>query len=64
MFNDKSDLLTPSNSAIILIDHQPQMLFGVQSADRQTVINNVHTAYDPSWGDSGYLAICSSRVST
>ncbi|MFC8689092.1 hydrolase [Brevibacillus porteri] len=40
MFNDKSDLLTPSNSAIILIDHQPQMLFGVQSADRQTVINN------------------------
>ncbi|MGK5507709.1 hydrolase [Brevibacillus formosus] len=40
MFNGKSDLLTPSNSAIILIDHQPQMLFGVQSADRQTVINN------------------------
>ncbi|MFF0826332.1 hydrolase [Brevibacillus sp. NPDC003359] len=40
MFNDKSDLLTASNSAIILIDHQPQMLFGVQSADRQTVINN------------------------
>ncbi|MCZ8519491.1 MULTISPECIES: hydrolase [Paenibacillus] len=40
MFNDKQDLLTPDNSAIILIDHQPQMLFGVQSADRQTIINN------------------------
>ncbi|MFK7696247.1 hydrolase [Paenibacillus sp. HJGM_3] len=40
MFNDKTDLLTADNSAIILIDHQPQMLFGVQSADRQTVINN------------------------
>ncbi|MDF2670279.1 MAG: hydrolase [Paenibacillus sp.] len=40
MFNDKSDLLTAENSAIILVDHQPQMLFGVQSADRQTIINN------------------------
>lgn len=40
MFNDKTDLLTPENSAIILIDHQPQMLFGTQSADRQTIINN------------------------
>jgi len=40
MFNEKSDLLTAENSAIILVDHQPQMLFGVQSADRQTIINN------------------------
>ncbi|WP_163882945.1 hydrolase [Paenibacillus favisporus] len=40
MFNDKTDLLTAENSAIILIDHQPQMIFGVQSADRQTIINN------------------------
>ncbi|MGF7031019.1 nicotinamidase-related amidase [Paenibacillus mucilaginosus] len=40
MFNDKTDLLTGDNSAIILIDHQPQMLFGVQSADRQAIINN------------------------
>lgn len=40
MFNDKTDLLTPENSAIILIDHQPQMIFGTQSADRQTIINN------------------------
>ncbi|MED4586722.1 hydrolase [Brevibacillus choshinensis] len=40
MFNGKTDLLTADNSAIILVDHQPQMLFGVQSADRQTIINN------------------------
>lgn len=34
-------LLTPDNCAVILIDHQPQMAFGVQSIDRQTLINNV-----------------------
>lgn len=34
-------LLTPDNCAVILIDHQPQMFFGVQSNDRQTIINNV-----------------------
>ncbi|MDQ0970404.1 nicotinamidase-related amidase [Neobacillus niacini] len=40
MFHANSDLLTPDNSVVILIDHQPQMLFGVQSNDRQTIINN------------------------
>ncbi|SDO12647.1 Nicotinamidase-related amidase [Paenibacillus sp. yr247] len=40
MFNDKQDLLTPENSVVILIDHQPQMIFGVQSHDRQSLINN------------------------
>lgn len=34
------DLLDPTNSALILIDHQPQMTFGVQSIDRQTLKNN------------------------
>lgn len=34
-------LITPQNSALILIDHQPQMSFGVQSIDRQMLINNV-----------------------
>jgi nicotinamidase-related amidase len=34
-------LLTPSNCVVTLIDHQPQMLFGVTSIDRQTLINNV-----------------------
>ena len=32
---------TPDNCVITLIDHQPQMLFGVTSIDRQTLINNV-----------------------
>lgn len=34
-------LLTPDNCALVLIDHQPQMAFGVQSIDRQTLMNNV-----------------------
>jgi nicotinamidase-related amidase len=36
-----SRLLTPENSAIILIDHQPQMAFAVQSMDRTLLANNV-----------------------
>ena len=35
------ELLTPENSQLIFIDHQPQMAFGVQSIDRQTLKNNV-----------------------
>ncbi len=37
----KTELLTPENSQLIFIDHQPQMAFGVQSMDRQTLKNNV-----------------------
>jgi len=37
----KTELLTPQNSAVIFIDHQPQMTFGVASIDRQTLLNNV-----------------------
>ena len=33
-------LLTPENCTVILIDHQPQMAFGVTSIDRQILINN------------------------
>jgi nicotinamidase-related amidase len=33
-------LLTPQNCAVILIDYQPQMVFGVANADRQTMLNN------------------------
>src|SRR4051812_31688116 len=37
-----SGLLTASNCALALIDHQPQMLFGVASGiDRQLLVNNV-----------------------
>src|SRR5438046_3121612 len=35
------ELITPQNSMLVLIDHQPQMAFGVQSIDRQTLLNNV-----------------------
>lgn len=40
MSNVKLELLTPRNSQIIFIDHQPQMAFGVQSMDRQALKNN------------------------
>jgi nicotinamidase-related amidase len=36
-----TDLLTPDNSQLLFIDQQPQMAFGVQSIDRQTLKNNV-----------------------
>jgi nicotinamidase-related amidase len=32
-------LLTPDNCVLALIDHQPQMLFGVSNFDRQDVVN-------------------------
>ena len=35
------ELLTPNNCVLALIDHEPQMFFGVHSTDRQTIINNV-----------------------
>ena len=40
MSNPKHDLLTPANHALVLIDYQPQMLFGVSSMDRQLLKNN------------------------
>lgn len=40
MSNPKLEVLTPTNSQLIFIDHQPQMAFGVQSIDRQTLKNN------------------------
>ena len=40
MRNEKTEVLTPQNSQIIFIDHQPQMAFGVQSIDRQVLKNN------------------------
>jgi nicotinamidase-related amidase len=41
MSNPKLEVLTPQNSQLIIIDHQPQMAFGVQSIDRQVLKNNV-----------------------
>ncbi len=34
-------LLTPDNSILLLIDHQPQMAFATHSIEGQTLINNV-----------------------
>jgi nicotinamidase-related amidase len=34
-------LYTPQDSAVVFIDHQPQMLFGVSGIDRAAFINNV-----------------------
>ena len=39
--NQYQKLYTPADSAIVFIDHQPQMLFGVANADRAALINNV-----------------------
>lgn len=36
----KIELLTPRNSVLLVIDHQPQMAFGVVNIDRQTLKNN------------------------
>lgn len=34
-----SDLLTPDNSMMLFVDHQPQMFFGAASGDRTAIIN-------------------------
>jgi len=34
-----SDLLTPENSMMLFVDHQPQMFFGTGSGDRTAIIN-------------------------
>src|SRR6185295_8962592 len=39
--NQYHKLYTAQDSAVVFIDHQPQMLFGVANADRATLINNV-----------------------
>src|SRR6188472_3517717 len=39
--NSYHKLYTPEDTAVVFIDHQPQMTFGVASIDRATLINNV-----------------------
>ncbi|HXB58550.1 MAG TPA: hydrolase [Candidatus Acidoferrales bacterium] len=39
--NHYHKLYTPEDSAVVFIDHQPQMLFGVANTDRATLINNI-----------------------
>lgn len=38
---ESHEIITKDNSVLILIDHQPQTIFGIASHDRQTIINNV-----------------------
>ena len=40
MQDGKHELLTPVNNVLVLVDYQPQMLFGVTSIDRQLLKNN------------------------
>lgn len=39
--NTDGGLITADSSAVVFIDHQPQMLFGVANIDRQQLVNNV-----------------------
>lgn len=39
--NHYHQLFTAEDSAVVFIDHQPQMTFGVASIDRATLLNNV-----------------------
>ncbi|BCS35690.1 hydrolase [Luteitalea sp. TBR-22] len=38
---ESTRLVTPRNATLLLIDYQPQMIFGVGSIDRQLLLNNV-----------------------
>jgi nicotinamidase-related amidase len=40
MSSPTHEILTPTNNTLILIDYQPQMLFGVANTDRQLLKNN------------------------
>ena len=39
--NTDGGLITADNAAVVFIDHQPQMTFGVANIDRQQLVNNV-----------------------
>ena len=41
MSDPKLEQLSPQNSQLLFIDHQPQMAFGVATIDRQTLKNNI-----------------------
>lgn len=45
MFHDECkgyyELLTPDNAGLVLIDYQPQMVFGIESTNRQILRNNL-----------------------
>lgn len=41
MTDSKLELLTPDNCVVAFIDYQPQMMFGVESHDRQAIVNGL-----------------------
>lgn len=41
MRNYNDCLLDPEKSVVVIIDHQPQMYFGIESSPRATILNNV-----------------------
>ena len=43
--NQYHKLYTSADSAIVFIDQQPQMTFGMASSDRATMINNVSLSF-------------------
>lgn len=52
----KIELPTPENSQMIFIDRQPQLAFGVQSIDRQTLKNNTVALAKSGWIFGGLIA--------
>lgn len=34
------ELLSPENAGLVLIDYEPQMVFGVESMNRAVLLNN------------------------
>ena len=41
-------LFTPNDTAVVFIDHQPQMTFGVDNINKQELINNVSMSVEAS----------------
>lgn len=41
MRNYPEILLDPADSVVVIVDHQPQMYFGVESAPRATILKNI-----------------------
>lgn len=38
---ESREIITKDNAVLLLVDHQPQTIFGIASHDRQLIINNV-----------------------
>ena len=70
MSNTALEQLTPQNSVLLFIDHQPQMAFGVADIDRQTLNNHygrngkfqrLHPVFQPRFQSSLAVSFFSMR---